>query len=185
MSRRSTELSRLVSYVLRHRPDAYGLRLDEEGWVALDDLVAAVARSDPKWRNLTADDIRAAADANAKRRFEFSSDCVRSLYGHSVPDRIAMTPATPPQILYHGTTPEALAKIRRTGLQPMNRQYVHLSPDVATATRVAARRTRSPVVLKVLAGQAACQGVEFYQPDDGVWLSDAILPAFVEFPECE
>ena len=35
------DLSKLVSHALRHEPAAYGLKLDADGWVALDAFIAA------------------------------------------------------------------------------------------------------------------------------------------------
>jgi hypothetical protein len=60
----------------------------------------------------------------------------RALYGHSVPDKLERTASTPPERLYHGTSPTALDAIRHAGLQPMRRQYVHLSNTLAEAIEV-------------------------------------------------
>ncbi|MGO8470051.1 RNA 2'-phosphotransferase, partial [Rhizobium leguminosarum] len=38
-----TEVSKYMSYVLRHAPDAAGLTLDREGWVSFDELEKALA----------------------------------------------------------------------------------------------------------------------------------------------
>ena len=43
------DLSKLVSHALRHEPEAYGLRLDKDGWVSLDTFIAAVRASSPRW----------------------------------------------------------------------------------------------------------------------------------------
>ena len=34
------QLSKFLSFVLRHKPDAIGLELDSEGWASIDDLIA-------------------------------------------------------------------------------------------------------------------------------------------------
>ena len=34
------QLSRFLSFVLRHKPDAIGLVLDAQGWAGIDDLIA-------------------------------------------------------------------------------------------------------------------------------------------------
>ena len=34
------QLSKFLSFVLRHKPDAIGLALDVQGWVGIDELVA-------------------------------------------------------------------------------------------------------------------------------------------------
>lgn len=36
--------SKQLAYVLRHHPDAIGIALDRAGWVAVDELLAALAR---------------------------------------------------------------------------------------------------------------------------------------------
>ncbi len=36
--------SRFLSLVLRHRPDVVGIELDAEGWVSVEDLLAACAQ---------------------------------------------------------------------------------------------------------------------------------------------
>jgi putative RNA 2'-phosphotransferase len=41
----SKEISKRLSYVLRHRPGSIGVTLDAAGWVAVDVLLAALAGS--------------------------------------------------------------------------------------------------------------------------------------------
>jgi putative RNA 2'-phosphotransferase len=55
---------------------------------------------------------------------------------------------------------------------------VHLSPDEATARRVGARHGR-PVVLRVDAEGMARDGAVFTRSANGVWLVDAVPPAFL------
>ena len=38
-------ISTFLSYVLRHKPDAIGIELDDAGWVSVDELLAATARN--------------------------------------------------------------------------------------------------------------------------------------------
>jgi putative RNA 2'-phosphotransferase len=183
MSNRHIRLSRVISHALRHHPDQYGLTLDGSGWVALDDLVAAVARHSAEWRRLSAIDILEMMAAADKQRYEIRDGRIRARYGHSVAGRIENAPAVPPDRLYHGTTGAALARIRAEGLKPMRRQYVHLSPDVATATTVAKRRTPTPAIITVLAGCAHQAGVVFHCSNDLVWLAPEIAPRFLELPD--
>lgn len=183
MSERHTKLSRMVSHALRHRPDLYGLELDEAGWVSIDRLVSALARRGREWRGLTAEDLHAMAAGAAKQRYEIRAGRIRAHYGHSTARKIEKAPAKPPEILYHGTTDVALAKIREEGLKPMRRQYVHLSPDRETAAKVAERRTEAPVIVTVLAGLAHADGVAFYHGNDDVWLSEPLAARYLRLPE--
>lgn len=180
---RRIRLSRAIAHALRHRPERYGLTLDADGWTPLGELVAALARAGAEWRDLSADDILAMIPSAGKQRYEAGGGHIRALYGHSFADRIGKVAAVPPPCLYHGTAPAALAAIRREGLRPMRRQYVHLSPDTETAAAVARRRTDTPVIIAVRAGEAHAEGVVFYRGNDQVWLADGVAVRYLSFPE--
>lgn len=86
----------------------------------------------------------------------------------------------PPEVLYHGTATQALASIRREGLTRRSRRHVHLSADADTARRVGSRHG-TPQVLRVRAAAMAAAGLAFYRADNGVWLTDAVPPAYIDF----
>ncbi len=172
-------LSRTISHALRHKPEQYALTLDDEGRVAVRDLLAALAARRREWQQLSEDDLRAMIAQSDKQRFELRDGWIRAFYGHSVPQKVERVPAVPPPILFHGTTPQAAAAIRAGGLRPMKRQYVHLSADEATAMQVGGRRTASPVLLTIDAERAHQHGIAFYRGNDTVWLADAIPPEFI------
>lgn len=173
------KLSRTISHALRHVPQEYGIELDAQGWIEMDTLLKALAKKSEQWRNLTVSDLHDMAAAGEKQRFEFEANHIRAIYGHSTSKSIEYLPVTPPEILYHGTTAKAAALILREGLKPMKRQYVHLSPDIETATQVALRRTSKPVMLKIDAANAYKQGVEFYRGNDNVWLVKGIDSIYI------
>ncbi|HHS96904.1 MAG TPA: RNA 2'-phosphotransferase [Chloroflexi bacterium] len=181
------KLSKFLALILRHQPERFGLALDEEGWVPLSEVME-VLRGLPNFRWATRADVMEIVEkgsGDGKRRFEVEGDRIRARYGHSIARRIRYTPCTPPARLYHGTSPEALPSIRREGLKPMGRQYVHLSPDPETAVQVGKRHAPHPVVLTVRAAEAHTAGVQFYRAEESVYLSQPIPPDFLEFPEGE
>jgi len=178
MSDRLIETSKFLSYVLRHEPQAIGLSLDREGWAEIDALIAAAGAHG---RALDHDLIRAVVDGNDKKRFAISPDGtrIRAVQGHSTAEvAIAYEAVQPPEQLFHGTATRFLAAIRAEGLVAGSRHYVHLSPDVATATAVGRRHGR-PVVLTVAAGAMHRDGFVFHRADNGVWLTKAVPPAFL------
>jgi putative RNA 2'-phosphotransferase len=176
---RLVQLSNTMSHALRHAPWQYELELDDAGWVPVDVLLTALHDERRRWRTVTEADLAAVLAQSEKRRFEMADGRIRALYGHSVPRRLAKTPAPPPETLYHGTSEHALAAIMAEGLLPMGRQYVHLSADEETARLVAARKPGQSVILTVHAGRAHGSGVAFYRGNEQVWLADAVLPAFI------
>lgn len=86
----------------------------------------------------------------------------------------------PPAILYHGTARRFLASIKREGLLPMSRQYVHLSTDVATAKQVGLRRDSQPVILTIATEKAQAAGIQFFVGNDQVWLCSEVPPQYLQ-----
>ena len=171
--------SKFLSYVLRHHPEEIGLTLDKNGWVAIDTLLRAVARRHP---DLTREALLTVVANCEKRRFTLSPDGtqIRAAQGHSSAQvAIEHERAEPPPLLYHGTAKRFLPSIRAEGLLPRGRHWVHLSGDVATATKVGARHG-APVVL-VLDTRKMNQ--PFYRADNGVWLVERVAPEFLQFPD--
>lgn len=180
--RRAERLSRLLSLILRHRPEAFGLALDPHGWVDLEALLEAVRRQ-RGWEDATVADVEAAVNLPGRRRFEVRDGRIRALYGHSVPVQPEGSPQRPPEWLYHGTAPERLGAILTEGLQPQARRFVHLSLSPLQAREVGLRHSANPVVLTVLARRAHEAGVAFYRASPDVFLADAVPPQFLLPPE--
>ena len=86
----------------------------------------------------------------------------------------------PPDQLFHRTVEKFLLEIEKDGLKKMNRQHVHLSKDLETATNVGSRRGK-PIILKVESGQMHKEGFEFYLSKNGVWLTDHVPPNYLNF----
>jgi putative RNA 2'-phosphotransferase len=60
----------------------------------------------------------------------------------------------------------------------MRRHHVHLSPDVAIAERVGARRGK-PVLLAIDSAAMREDGYAFFVTENGVWLTDAVPPLYL------
>ena len=181
MDARLVRTSRFVSKVLRHAPESVGLRLDEGGWVEVDDLLAAAAGAGVALDRATLERVVA---ENDKQRFALSPDGlrIRASQGHSVPVELGLEPREPPDVLFHGTADRNLESIRSQGLLPGRRTHVHLSADEATAVNVGRRHGR-PVVLRVRAGEMHRAGHAFHRSDNGVWLTAAVPPEHIQFPD--
>jgi putative RNA 2'-phosphotransferase len=175
--RRRVKVSKYLSRHLRHQPERLGLTLGPGGWVDIDDLLTACRTHGFTLTRAELDDVVA---TNDKRRFTLdpSGTRIRAAQGHSVDVDLGLDPAEPPAVLFHGTGRASLPAILDQGLRPMGRRHVHLSADEATAVDVG-RRHGPPVVLTVDAGAMAAAGWTFSQADNGVWLVDAVPPAYM------
>ncbi len=174
------ELSKEVSYALRHNPQEYGLVLDDNGWVCIEDLLIAL-RKKKKWSKVNDADLVKMSEVSNKKRHEIVGDKIRALYGHSTDKTIKKEKIEPPEYLYHGTARRFLESIKKNGLTPMQRQYVHLSEDEETAYEVGKRRDDKPVMLKVKARLAWAEGISFYMGNENIWLSDTIPSQYIIF----
>lgn len=177
---RTTRVSKFLSLVLRHQPQKIGIELDEAGWVEVQTLLdALVSHNFP----ITPEELNQVVETSDKKRFAFSEDRhqIRASQGHSVQVELGYQPATPPDILYHGTVDRFLASIRKTGLIKGQRHHVHLSPDTETATKVGDRRGKA-IILKINAAAMTKEGLLFYISANGVWLTDNVPPQFIQFP---
>lgn len=167
--------SRLLSSVLRHHPERFGLSLDPAGWVEVSELLAALAAHG---RPLNRSELDRIVSTSDKQRFEVHGGRIRAAQGHSIPIDLGLPPLTPPPVLYHGTVERFLAGIRSRGLEPGSRQFVHLSVDEQTAAEVGARRGR-PVVLRIDAAGLHAAGALFYRAANGVWLTSHVPPQWI------
>lgn len=181
--KRLVTISKYLSKHLRHQPARLGLELAPGGWVAVADLLAACAQHNLP---ISAIELREVVARNNKQRFAFDADGthIRASQGHSVAVDLALPPSTPPAQLYHGTNQQVVAIILREGIHKMNRHHVHLSPDVATAQNVGARRGK-PLVLTVDAAAMAADGHQFFCSANGVWLVEHVPPQYLTQPTAD
>ena len=169
--------SKLLSLVLRHRPQAVGIELNESGWVEIDTLLAAITKHR---RPLSREQLETVVRENDKQRFAISEDGnrIRANQGHSVEIELGYEPATPPEILYHGAPEQYLASIRSQGLKKMKRHHVHLHGDTRVAETVGSRRGQ-PVILKIRSADMHEAGFEFFVTPNQVWLTDHVPAEFI------
>jgi putative RNA 2'-phosphotransferase len=165
-------ISKFLSLVLRHKPEAIDIQLDESGWA---DVGLLLQKFNQYGVTLDLDTLNHVVETNNKKRFAFneSRDKIRASQGHSIQIALGYEPQVPPEMLYHGTGSQSVDSILSTGIESRRRQHVHLSKDIETAINVGSRHGK-PVVLEVLAGQMHQDGFEFFLSENGVWLIDSV-----------
>lgn len=167
-----TRLSRRMAYLLRHDPASAGLHPSPSGAVPVRELAAALS--------VPAAEVREVVESDEKGRYVLEGATIRAAQGHSYRlARPVVVDVEVPEQLFHGTPWAQVDSIMRSGLQPMSRQYVHLSADRDTALVVARRRRGNPAVLSVDARAAAAAGHEVFMASNGVWQASEIPPEFL------
>lgn len=169
--------SKFLSLILRHKPEAVNITLDEHGWANTKALIAGIGRT----RAFDMEMLEEIVRTDQKQRYSFNEDktLIRANQGHSVPVDVELPVAVPPRYLYHGTGKKYVESIDKIGLIPKSRLYVHLSGDVDTAVKVGSRHGK-PVVYRVASGRMQEEGCVFYRSVNGVWLTKAVLAIYLE-----
>lgn len=165
------ETSKFISLILRHKPEAIGISLDEHGWADVDELIAGISRTHELDRDILEEIVR----TDDKQRYSFNEDktLIRANQGHSIPVDVELDELKPPEELWHGTGEKYVLSIDRQGLLPKSRLYVHLSKDEETAVKVGKRHGK-PVLYIVKAGKMYRDGYKFYLSKNGVWLTKEV-----------
>lgn len=178
--RRLERLSKFISMILRHKPEAIGITLDEHGWADVDELIKGINETGEEIE-FSKDTLETIVKTDKKQRYSFSQDktLIRANQGHSIPVDVELEKKEPPKVLYHGTGVKSVKAIQEQGLLPMERLYVHLSIDVKTATNVG-KRHDTPVIFQVNAEQMQKDGYDFFQSVNGVWLTKEVPAKYLE-----
>ena len=165
--------SKFLSLILRHRPEAVGITLDEHGWVDVRELIEGVNRSEG--HSLNMESLEEIVRTDEKQRYSFNEDhtLIRANQGHSIPVDVELEEKTPPDTLWHGTGEKYVSSIETRGLIPKSRLYVHLSSDTQTARKVGSRHGR-PVIFQVNCRQMVQDGYRFYLSANKVWLTKKV-----------
>lgn len=87
----TAQLSKALSYILRHGTLKEGLKVRQDGYVPLDDVLARPKVAKIKLENGNSpslDDVRKIVDSNDKKRFEMTQKdeiwLIRAVQGHSI-----------------------------------------------------------------------------------------------------
>lgn len=171
--------SKFLSLVLRHSPETIHLKLDENGWANVDELITKCNQHQKK---LDLELLNIVVETNDKKRFAFNENKtkIRASQGHSIEVELNLKETLPLEFLYHGTIEASIDGIKEKGLQKMSRQHVHLSKDKETAIKVGSRRGK-PIILKVEARRMQEEGFKFYLSENEVWLTDEVPAKYIEF----
>lgn len=167
----NTGTSKFISRILRHHPEAIGIKLDEHGWARVDELITGIAKT----RKFDMEVLEEIVRTDSKQRYSFNENktLIRANQGHSIPVDVELEQKIPPDILWHGTGEKYVESINQIGLIPKSRLYVHLSKDIDTARTVGSRHGK-PVIYRIDAKSMSANGYLFYLSANGVWMTKEV-----------
>lgn len=74
MNKRLTRISKYLTFVLRHEPQSIGIKLDDEGFVTVDELVK---NANASGKSITSEQVHQVVAAQEEKRFSLSEDGTR------------------------------------------------------------------------------------------------------------
>uniref|UniRef100_A0A4X1VID2 2'-phosphotransferase n=1 Tax=Sus scrofa TaxID=9823 RepID=A0A4X1VID2_PIG len=175
---RDVQLSKALSYALRHGALKLGLPMGADGFVPLGALLQL-----PQFRSFSAEDVQRVVDTNEKQRFTLqpgdpsTGPLIRANQGHSlqVPalELIPLeTPQALPLMLVHGTFWRHWPSILLKGLSRQGRTHIHLAPGLPGDPGViSGMRPNCEVAVFINGPQALADGIPFFRSANGVILT--------------
>ncbi|CAM9125380.1 unnamed protein product, partial [Ectocarpus sp. 12 AP-2014] len=193
------QLSKRLTYALRHGAEKLGLRLRPDGFVSLDELL-----SKPSFRGVSRQQVEQVVAADEKGRMTIATfpvsggeaagsatACadpgaatnqavfIRANQGHSVKGVIdeeklltRVEDAADVPVCVHGTDRKSWSSIREDGLRCMNRTHIHFAAGLPGESGViSGMRKACKVLIYVDVAAAMSDGVVFFRSSNNVILS--------------
>lgn len=173
-TRRLYGLSRWLLKVLRHNPEAAGVTMDRNGWVAMEQLIHSLPTHLLGFSSLPKEFLVEVVEHILWQRVQLAGENIRATYGHTTSLLDPVESHTPDAPLFHGTSWELWPLIQHVGLAPAGRRFVQLTTDFEYANRIALGRSANPLVLQVATQAALDAGVKFYNFGIHVWQCTAV-----------
>jgi putative RNA 2'-phosphotransferase len=154
------DVSRLMVYILGHKPYEFGLVPDVKGFVTFKELLWAM-HEEPGYGYVNQGSIREVLISEDRSLFEVREKQIRALDKQWEMD--LTVPVQPlPKLLFLGIRRKAHPVFMEKGLRPIEGTYYTLSPDRDMALRIGKRRDQDPVILEIMADRAQTEGTLFY-----------------------
>jgi putative RNA 2'-phosphotransferase len=173
-------LARMLTYILCHRPDEFGLVLSEEGFVPIKHLLATLV-AEPGWGFVRRHHLDQVVGLMSPPAFEIVGEQIHAL--NPEPARLRRDPGEfPPALLYVAIPPKAHAKVWDEGLKPPPDRDLVLSTNKDTAIKLGRRRSPHPIVVIVQAQVADRRGIKFSGYGEGLYLAPALPRDLLQLP---
>ncbi len=161
------DISKRLSWLLRHGAPTAGVTLDAAGWAD----VGAVL----DWLGVRPAALEEAVATNGKRRLQLDGDRVRCCQGHSLGVGVTLdalelswTRWAGEGPLWHGTALAAVSGIAAGGIRAQRRTHVHLASDLESRV---GKRANVAVMLEVEPARLRAAGQIVFEAPNGVVLT--------------
>lgn len=171
-NRKAKNHGRLLVQILRHTPESVGVSLDDEGYAPLNTIL-----KHDKFAGVTVEQVQRIVQSCDKQRMHMKRDSngnwlIRANQGHTIKKTFTnlLDKITVPCSCVHGTNLTAWQKIKKTGLNRMQRQYIHMAdaPTGVVSGPGWRATSKDSVIIHIDMAKAMGDGLEFFRSKNGV-----------------
>jgi putative RNA 2'-phosphotransferase len=180
LPRQLEDLARMLTYILCHRPDEWGLALAEDGSVSIKQLLQALS-GEPGWGHVRAQRLEELAALMQPPRFAVSEGRIKAL---QPPPAALRRPLgePPPALLYLAIPQRAHAAVWEEGLKPPAGGELLIAASPEQALKLGKRRG-ADILVTIQAQAAARKGFAFQGYGEVLFLLNAPLGReFLQLP---
>lgn len=178
---RNVELSKLMSWILRHGANKEALPIDTNtGFIDVDVMLKHREFISKRY---TLDEIKSVVSNDRKQRFTLDIQPngkirIKANQGHSMANvQITLNKIDDPSkipIAVHGTYYRFWEKIKAEGLKKMNRNHIHLTEHERFNSNTSGFRSNSQILIYIDVSKAMTDGIVFYRSENNVILTEGI-----------
>lgn len=187
--KRDVQISKSLSYLLRHGAVKEKLNIDSNGYIPLKDILN---HNRIKSQKTTLEDVKRIVENNDKKRFSIKTDAngnalICANQGHSITAVVGEEALLPlrtkedfPPVVIHGTYFKKLPLILESGgLSRMNRNHIHFTYDESPHKVISGMRTSCNVLIYIDIEKCLKEGIAFYKSSNNVILSSGNVNGFI------
>jgi putative RNA 2'-phosphotransferase len=180
LPRQLESLARMLTYILSHRPDEFGLVLSDEGFVSIKQLLQALS-AEPGWGFVRRHHLDQVVGLMSLGAFEIVGDQMRALTPE--PARLRRPPGeTPPTLLYMAIPPKAHARVWEEGLKSPPDRELLLAASPQVALKLGRRRAPDPILITIQAQAASRRRISFTGYGEGLYLAPSLPRDLLQLP---
>ncbi len=176
--KKAKKLQKFLTYVLCHSPDEFGIFLDEDGSIAIKELLWAI-KEEEGWSYIRESHLRDLILLGFEVPYRLEGKKVIIQDGLPKP---YYPVEEPPRVLYHSARLKACYHIYKHGLKAAGRPYLPLARTRELALRIGRRRDKNPLLLEISAREAFFEGIIFRAHGTHMFLAEEVPSRFISGP---
>ncbi|MBW2192299.1 MAG: RNA 2'-phosphotransferase [Deltaproteobacteria bacterium] len=165
------QLSKILFYMLGHRPDEFGLVLNPDGFIKIKQVLKAVCE-EAGWKYVRRSHIDEILISIPDPPFEIDHNLIRAKERDRLPKQVPAQNL--PKVLYTCVRQKAHPFVMEKGISPAGFSHVILSSNREMADKIGKRSGSDPVLLTVNVKKSIVKGIQFYQAGEALYLAESI-----------